>query len=307
MSFYPMDGSQGVYTRYDSYVQKQTSYWLWLAAALFLFIAFGLVGSRLKTFVSAEQASQEMPRQSTLALVDPEPSQIPTVVATIDRSPELQAELEAWQAKQQKGEWAFYISSLENDEMKVGINETTPMDLASIYKLFLIKPLGQKIPVDAWGNTNITERSYESCVIAMLAVSDNPCAEAIAAKIGWSALHRQNHADGYSSSVFNREDFLAASAADTGLLLDRLYHGDGYDAKTRQLALDALSTPKGIEAIRKTCNGCIVYNKTGDLMGVKHDAGIVQKSGKSYVVVMFSRHASWSQLAEASSIIHNRL
>src|SRR5690606_14631018 len=103
---------------------------------------------------------------------------------------------EAWVASQPESEWAFYVHSLDNDEIKVDINARQQFSLASIYKLFLVKPLNQRIPVEAWANTNVTERSYLDCVQAMLAVSDNQCAEEIASQLGWSSLHRQNHADG---------------------------------------------------------------------------------------------------------------
>ena len=127
--------------------------------------------------------------------------------------------------------------------------------------------------------------------------------------LGWTGLHRQNLSDGYNHTVFNRADFLAGTTADTGLLLDRLYHGDGFGAKTREIALGALGKPKKVEAIRKGCGDvcAAVYNKTGDLNGVKNDAAIIEKDGRAYVVVIFSKGANWNQLVEASGLIANYL
>ena len=302
MSFYELDGgARGTFVSYDAYAQKQTPYyWRWLAVfVLMLIILVG--GAAAKTLTSVEQASIELP---AIVSGGPQPAQqTPLVAAATDRSPELQTALETWQAKQKDSEWAFYVHSLENDELEVGVDDEKPFALASIYKLFLIKPLAKKIPTEAWANTNVSERSYLACVQAMLSVSDNACAEAIAGNLGWSAIHRQNRSDGYQSTVFNRADSLVGSAADTGLLLDRLFSGDGYDAKTKEIALEALSKTKRTEAIRGACPGCTVYNKTGDFSGVRHDAALVQKDGKSYVVVIFSKGAQWKQLSDAAELI----
>ncbi|MBA3758183.1 serine hydrolase [Candidatus Saccharibacteria bacterium] len=301
MSFYELNGgARGAFGSYDTYAQKQTPYLHWLAVFV-LVLTISVGGVTAKTLGTVEQASIVLP-----AVVSSAPqttSDVPLVAAAVDRSPELRTALEAWQANQKGSEWAFYVHSLDDDQLKVGVNDDKPFGLASIYKLFLLKPLAQKIPAEAWANTNITERTYQACVTAMLSVSDNPCAEAIASKLGWSAIHRQNRADGYKSTVFNRSDTLVGSAADTGLLLDRLYNSDGYDAKTQEIALEAMGRTKRTEAVRGACQGCTVQNKTGDFNGVRHDAAVVQKDGKNYVVVIFSKGAQWKQLSEAAKII----
>jgi hypothetical protein len=309
MSYYELGGAaHGSITHYDVYPKKQTTYyWRWFAAAVLVVIIFGTSVIATKAFTSVEQATIELPKQATGTIGPQLTPQAQAVAAVVDRSPELQTTLEQWTDAQTESEWAFYVHSLEDGELQVGIDDSKPFELASIYKLFLLKPLAQKIPAEAWANTNVTDRSYLDCVQSMIRVSDNPCAEAIAGKLGWSVLHRQNHADGYKSTVFNRPDYLAGSAADTGLLLDRLYHGDGYDAKTKEIALEALGFQKRTEAIRRSCLGCTVYNKTGDLNGVRHDAAILEKNGKAYVVVIFSKNASWGQLANAAELINNHL
>lgn len=309
MSHYEVGGADGAFASFDAYAQqKQIAYWRWILAAVLLLAALATGLLTAKTFAGVEQAQVELPKTTfNLQPTGPSLFQTPAVAAAQDRSPELKHQLENWMATQSGSEWSFYVQSLESDELKLGINETQQFEMASIYKLFLVRPLAQKIPAEAWGSNNITNNTYLSCVQMMLALSDNPCAEAIAGSLGWSGVHRQAQSDGYRQTVLNRSDFFVSSVADAGLLLDRLYHGDGYDAKTKQIALDALGRSKHTEAIRKACNACQVYNKTGDLGGYKHDAAIVEKDGKSYVVVIFSKGAAWSQLTEAAGIISQQL
>jgi beta-lactamase class A len=308
VSYYRLDGVSGVFAPRDAHVQEQNKTWrLNLASFLVLFM-LGLSGTAISVFSSVEQVAIELPKASALS---PSPAPLPkaaapAVLAQSQDSAPLQQELEAFTAGK-PSEWAFYVQSLDSGETMAEVNQTKQFQMASIYKLFLIKPLANKLPAEAWANNSIAGRTYLDCVQAMLAVSDNPCAEAIAGSVGWNNLHKHAQSTGYKSTVLNSTENFVSTASDTGLLLERLYHGDGYDTKTKGIALEALGRKKSVEAVRKACAGCIVYNKTGDLNGYKHDAAIVEKNGKAYVVVIFSSGASWHQLTEAAGIIAKQL
>lgn len=307
MSYYDAEGAHHEFISYGSYPQKQTVHIRWLIISVGLAVLLGISTIAGKTLAGVQQ--DEPSFASVQSAVAPDPNQgviTASAVSDEDVSEELQGRLEAWAAGKQSS-WAFYVQSLDSNDITVGYHQEEQFDMASIYKLFLIRPLAQKIPSEAWGSSMITDKSYLSCVQAMLTVSDNPCAEAIAGRLGWSTAQRQIVADGYKQTIVNRTDKFVSSAADTGLLLDRLYHGDGYDAKTKTIAMEALGRSKRTEAIRKTCEGCTVYNKTGDIGSAKHDAAIVQKNGRSYVIVIFSKDASWPLMIEASRIITDSL
>lgn len=308
MSYYHIDGVSGVFASSDTYVHDQTKSWrLGLASILFV-LTIGFSGAAIKIFTSVEQANIEVPSVASAPIPqgsDLQP-QSAAVLAEQDVQSELQKELEVWMSSK-KSDWSFYVQSLDTGDTLAEINESKQFQMASIYKLFLLQPLAKKLPAEAWGTSKITERSYLDCVQAMFAVSDNPCGEAIAGSLGWNNVHKQVKATGYKSTVLNNSEKFSSSTADTALLLDRLYHGDGYDAKTKSIALEAMAKRKGTEAVRRACTNCVVYNKTGDLNGYKHDAAIVEKNGKAYVVVIFSSGATWPQAIEAAGIISNRL
>lgn len=303
MSYYHIDGVSGVFASSETPIHEQSKSWrLWMASLLFV-ASIVTSGIAVKVFAGIEQSNMEMPRMSTST--PPSLSQAPVLVSDVPESM-LQQELQAWR-NGKNADAAFYVQSLDNGAVLADINASKQYQMASIYKLFLLQPLAKKVPAEAWGNTKITHRSYLECVHAMLAVSDNPCAEAIADKLNWTAAQKQIKAAGYKTTVINSTEKFHSTAADTALLLDRLYHGDGYDAKTRSIAFEALVKRKSGEAIRKACVDCTVYNKTGDLNGYRHDAAIVEKNGKSYVVVIFSQGSNWAQLGEAAAIINTHL
>lgn len=308
MSYYHIDGVSGVFATSDGQVHEQSKSWRLVIASILFMLSIVISGAAVKIFTSVEQTRGEAPHvASTAPITTPkDPQQAPVVLAASETPSELQKELEAWTATKSSS-WSFYVQSLDNGDILAEQHSTEQFQMASIYKLFLLKPLAKKLPAESWANSNITDRSYLDCVQAMLAVSNNPCAEAIAGNLGWNNVHRQVVATGYKNTTLNNTEKFVTTTNDIGLLLDRLYHGDGYDAKTKSIALEALGKRKSAEAIRKACTGCTVYNKTGDLNGYKHDAAIVERNGKAYIVVIFSSGASWTQLTEAAGIIANKL
>lgn len=306
MSYYQVDGASGVFAAPEVHDQHQTRTWRLVVASFLLVVSLALTGVAIKVFASVEQTHIELPKAVSAATAPKGQIPVPAVLASTDAPSELQNELNAFAANKPDS-WAFYVQSLDGGDVLARVNDTKQFQMASIYKLFLLKPLAKKLPAEAWATTNVTERTYLACVQAMLAVSDNPCGEAIAGNIGWSNVHKQVQADGYRNTVLNSSENFNSTVTDTALLLDRLYHADGYDAKTKGIALDALGRRKGAEAIRRVCEGCTVYNKTGDLGGFKHDAAIVEKDGKAYVVVIFSKDATWAQLTDAAQIITKNL
>lgn len=305
MSYYHIDGVSGVFASSDSHVHEQTKSWRLLLASVLLILSIVITTATIKIFTSVEQAHIQMPSVASAQA----PMSLPQSSAVLGEqngTSELQQELETW-ASGKSSSWSFYVQSLDSGETLAEVNASKKFQMASIYKLFLLQPLAKKLPAEAWASSNITERSYLACVNAMLAVSDNQCAEAIASKLGWVSVHKQVQAAGYKNTILNSAEKFGSTTSDTALMLDRLWHGDGYDAKTKSIALDALSKRKGVEAVRRACPGCTVYNKTGDLGGYKHDAAIVEKNGEAYVVVIFSSGGTWAHATEAASIIANRL
>ena len=159
------------------------------------------------------------------------------------------------------------------------------------------------VPASSWDTTHLNSRSYADCVDAMLRLSDNPCAEMIGDKVGWSKSEKYLRSTGYIQTTFMDRGMASGTAAETSQLLQYLYEGQGYDQTARDLVLKSMSTPKKKEAIRLACPDCAVYNKTGDLGAVHNDAAIVEKNGKTYVVVILSNRSNWQEMAELSAVI----
>lgn len=223
-------------------------------------------------------------------------------------APVLQPEVEAWVAAQRSSKWGVYVEQISRPGVEVEVNARQEFELASIYKLFLLQPLANRKPFEVWQSDRIAGRTYADCTFVMLSVSDNPCAEALSEEIGYDSIHQSVQSQGYAQTYFNKSTHLGGTAADTGLLLKRLYARQGFSEPIAAHALEALAKPKYAEGIRRGCDGCTaVYNKTGDWNGFRHDAGLIEKNGETYVLVVFSKGGSWQQIADLTQLVTKSL
>jgi beta-lactamase class A len=284
---------------YDAGARQRFSAWhvvigfMFLAAAMTIYFA-KMVTSNLQLVSAAESP--------TYSLRTPTPT--PAVVAPISTAPDtnnLQTEIDAWIRAHKGVDWAVSVEKLDGG-LSASVNPDQVFSLASIYKLFLLQPLAQKIPSSQWSTTKIESKTYASCVDAMLRVSDNACAEAIGASLGWTKAQNYLRSLGYGKTTF-LADTTTGTVNETAALLKNLYQSEGFDELARTSALQAMLAPKKTEGIRHGCDGCTVYNKIGDLAGYHNDAAIIEKNGKAYSVVIFSKTGSWEQIAELTKII----
>jgi beta-lactamase class A len=277
---------------------------------LLVFAAFGVALLLVTTIVLQQIESRLMAVDSVdqgLAVL-PEPSGNEPESAVLAAHDDFQGGMAQdaamkWISDQQDSTWGVYVGSVDTGKTLVDINSDKPFELASIYKLFLLQPLAERVPSSQWATTPLDSKNYRDCVVRMLSVSDNPCAETFAQILGWGTIDRRVREAGYRGTDLNRTDYLAGTAADTAELLRRLYSGNGYDDQLKNLALGALKTRSSSEAIRNACPECTVYNKTGQYNGMHNDAAIVEKDGQVYTIVIFSKNSNWQQATQLATRI----
>lgn len=259
-----------------------------------------LIGSQSVTVqpeLNAQNSIQTTPQSSVPVA--------PAVTPVVDKSPELQADVEAWISAHKGAKWAVQVREIDGD-LSASVASEEVFSLASIYKLFLIQPLTASLPSDKWDSNFVASRTYTDCVDAMIRVSDNFCALAIGNKLGWSKSQTVLRGLGYKNTSFI-SDTTKGTASDTTLLLANLYNSNGFDKLTRTIVMDAMLAPKVTEGIRRGCDGCQVYNKIGDLAGYHNDAAIVIKGNKAYSVVIMSKSSTWQQMADLTIVISKYL
>ncbi len=264
-------------------------------------------------------ANRAVQRQSIQpAVVQAAPEVVPDPVKPIEEVPvvatpqivDLQPILDKWAQQNPKQQWGIVAKSLSGVEFQAQLNADKRFRSASMYKLFLLQPLFSRYSLEQQQTTGVslggTTRSMAACVDLMLRVSDNPCGEAVAGKLGWTKVTKELKAAGYINTDFSRGDTPMTSAGDTALFLERM-NGGMLDEQSKTTVMKSLHQQKWNKGIPVGCSGCTVANKTGNLGSIMNDAAIIQYPGGSYVFVVMSEGGSFKQIAELTKQIQTTI
>ncbi len=201
--------------------------------------------------------------------------------------------------------WSVFIRDL-NSERMVSINADDRMQSASLYKLFLLPPLENKLPAKNW-NSRLGAHTINDCVMAMIRVSDNPCGEAVGNYVGWQYIDKYNQNIGFTKTKIGNTA-QQTTAREVGDLVYRLQNAQLLSDKARRLIFDGLYSQKLRMGIPTGCGEeCLVGNKTGEDGPVKHDVAVVTHNSAKYVVVIMSENASWNDVASVAHTVDQAL
>ena len=172
---------------------------------------------------------------------------------------------------------------------------------ASTYKLFAAYGTLQKVDSGewTWSDGNIASgRNLETCFTDMIVNSDNPCGEALLAKLGFTSLTKNLQSIGLTNTTFLKGDSPLTTAVDLSLFLQKLKNGDlDISNQSRDKLLGLMSRQVYRQGVPAGSKGSVA-DKVGFLNGLLHDASIVTLPETTYVLVVMSDGSSWSKIAE---------
>lgn len=222
------------------------------------------------------------------------------------------------------GDYAIVIRSLADDQHNYFYQSNRTFPSASLYKLFLLSSAYRqitdgKLALDSTvsGNTDdlITrlggvENGYqdvsgsisdtvEDCLDRIARLSDNYCALMVADKIGWDTIQQEAGILGASHTSIKSP--ITTSPEDISSYFNQLYHGQIVDATASAKIVDLLATNFNNNRIPALLPEKLkIAHKTGELGGVRHDAGIVYLPGHPYLIVMMSENLNYEDDAADS-------
>lgn len=262
-------------------------------------------------------------------------------IIEVDR--ELQGKIEAFLSGK-NGDYAVLVEDLKTGGTRNAcINCGEKSEAASLYKLFLMAAVYQAVSnngklsmeteisakmshlKEIYGGVDSGYENFpDSEVIAytvrealerVAGISDNYAALMLAEKVGWGSV--QNMANDIGTTQTSIKSPITTSAKDTGLLLGKLYRGEVVSLNASEEILDMLTKSKLNNRIPaklpetdpSTGSGLKIAHKTGELAGVRNDAGIVFLGADPYVIVMLSKNLKGEDegvenLAEISRIVY---
>ncbi len=208
-------------------------------------------------------------------------------------------------AKDHDGVFGVQLIELSGQRRRAGYNESKQFVAASTYKLFVAYGTLKKVESGAWKWSDQVAggRDMAACFDDMIVKSDNPCAEALLERYGYSNLTRDIRALGLSNSSGFIGDGPKATAADLALFMAML--------ESNQLPIKSASRDRLIGALKRNVyrqgipagTSGTVANKVGFLNGLLHDSSIVYGSGGTYVLVVMTDKSSWATIADLTKKI----
>lgn len=198
----------------------------------------------------------------------------------------------------------YGIAVMEIGGRSATANGSKQFEAASTYKLPVAYAVFQRINSGqmSWSDTIYGSKNAEKCFDDMIVVSDNNCAKAFAAKIGWQNVEDMAHGIGMTSTDLTGSTLLT-TANDLALYLYKLQNGTLLNSSDTARLIDAMKRNIYRQGIPKG-TGLTVADKVGFVDNVIHDAGIVYSSHGPYVLVIMTANSSWSGIADAARQIN---
>jgi beta-lactamase class A len=220
-----------------------------------------------------------------------------------------------------KGKYAVAIENLKTGET-YELNENNEFASASLYKLWVMALVFQNIKDDKLSldqtltadvptlnkrfdideeNAELTEGTIsltiKNALEQMITVSANYPALLLHARVG--IKNTQTMLNSYQLTSSHTGTPPMTTAKDIASFYKLLYNGKLIDEQSSQQMLEILKRQKLNDRIPKYLpNQTIIAHKTGELDGVKHDAGIVFTPKGDYIIVLMSDTANELVAAE---------
>ncbi len=204
-------------------------------------------------------------------------------------------------AESRPGVYGIRLIELSGARRNASYNGDRQFTTASTYKLFVAYSTLLRIESGAWSwSDQITGgRDLARCFDDMIVKSDNPCADALLRKIGYTQITNEAKAIGASRTSFLGSDGIKSTANDEALLLSLLQTGQILSQQSsRNTFISALQRNVYRQGIPKGIPSATVANKVGFLEALLHDAAIVTAPTGTYVLVILTEGSSWAAIAD---------
>lgn len=167
---------------------------------------------------------------------------------------------------------------------------TLSMDQAKLDKTLSPKDKTDASPTPSPKNAEeqIISMPVSEALRLMITISDNYAAQLLAEKLGWTNTEKflVNEEINVDLTSTNSPK---ASASEIAKILEKIYKGEAVNKIASQEMIDLLKKQTVNDRIPKNLpEDIIVAHKTGELDGIRNDAGIVYGQKGDYIFVFFS-------------------
>lgn len=238
------------------------------------------------------------------------------------------------------GEWSVYVKNLDTDE-EISINNK-PMYSASLIKAFVMAKTYEDMDEVLEHQAAIMKAEADSAAVQekvydllwnMITVSDNESCNELGRlqsddhdflegaetvneyleKEGYEDTSYQSTLHPSKSPTLSLGEHNTTSAADCGLLLERIYNGDCVSGEASEKMMELLLNQQNTSKIPAGINADVtVANKTGETDSDQHDMAIVYGPKTTYIICVMSEdfknsNEAIENIRKISGVVYNYL
>lgn len=199
--------------------------------------------------------------------------------------------------------YGVFVKNLKTGET-YGYNQNLKFETASLYKLWVMGAVFEKISKGELSNSPVNQQAIEK----MITLSDNDAATLLVDEVGNSGIDNFLSEYKFLSSSF--ENTPSSTPEDIGLFFDRLYNGAIVSPTYSLKMIDILKRQKINDRLPKYLPSEVtIAHKTGELDQYKNDAGIIFTNKGDYIIVVMSKtkdpYIAAEKIAKYSEAVYN--
>lgn len=208
-------------------------------------------------------------------------------------------------AEDHPGTYGVSMIELDGKRRRAAFNDTQKFTTASTYKLYVAYSTLRRVESGEfkWSDATSAGRNLEKCFDDMIVQSDNACAEALVARIGYRPLTTDAQSIVSGNTTFLDTESYKTTAGDLATFMASLATGQislNSDSQTRFVG--ALKRNVYRQGIPAGASGTVA-DKVGFLEGLLHDSAIVYSPSGTYALAIMTDGSSWANIAELTKEI----
>jgi len=203
-------------------------------------------------------------------------------------------------AESHPGTYGVSLIELDGKRRRAAWNDTQKFTTASTYKLYVEYSALKRVESGEyqWSDQISAGRNLEKCFDDMIVKSDNACAEALVAKIGYRTLTVDAQSIVSENTTFLDTESYKTTAGDLSTFMASLATGQiPLNTSSQARFTDALKRNVYRQGIPSGASGTVA-DKVGFLDGFLHDAAIVYGPNGTYALSVMTDGSSWAAIAE---------
>lgn len=280
--------------------QKQVG---WFGKATVALMALTVIGGGLYGRVMQEQTSRVLASQT--GRLEKLPKTTQPLSSNSENIIDVQYVLDKWSKEKQGEAWSVTARSIDGPKFQAQLQGEKSYESVSAGQLLLTLPLFSQIPAEQHASIQLDSgKSMATCVNLMIRLGDTACGTEVSGYVDFRKVDSIMQKVGIKKTSFTGTTAKTTSDDMAALLI--ALQGDALPKNAKDAVTKALREQHQRKGIPLACPGCVIANEASDSR-TTHDVAIVQYSRGTYVLSIFTKDGSLSDVSELAGRIQQKI